>query len=283
MPARCGSFSPACAWTGSVEELQTLPVDVLSWLRPIPRLCATHRRTLTALLVALSFVPVAIALRSQIERRASSVALHGLRRVGAWVARPPQAPPDAEEFLPLLPQLGGVSQPGTDRAAAAQSGSQPGPKKNQRLGPAHKWAAPPILPEPVSRRAQAAQVLSWVQARLMPGGRTREAGFGLPAGIELSGVAGLGIGLLDGDRLVAVDGAPVSERAQVVSLVLAARGRHAPQLVATLGRRTASGPRTFSVTVEQPYLTDDDRERGAATGSSAPPDPSGAPARAVSP
>ncbi len=89
---------------------------------------------------------------------------------------------------------------------------------------------------------------------MMPQGRSRGAEYGLPAGIELSQVTGLGIGLLDGDRLVAVAGVPVQSRAQVISQVLAARGRREQSIVAQLVRRTAQGPAAFTVIVEQPYL-----------------------------
>lgn len=75
----------------------------------------------------------------------------------------------------------------------------------------------------------------------------------MPAGIELSGVSGLGIGLADGDRLVSVAGIPVTERSQVVSEVLAARARGSASIVVGLIRMTTRGPVPFSVTVEQPY------------------------------
>jgi hypothetical protein len=95
--------------------------------------------------------------------------------------------------------------------------------------------------------------LSFASRQLMPQGRTVKPEGELPGGIELYGVASLGLGLVDGDRLVTVDGRPVSEQGQVVGAVLAARARRAQAMTAGLARRTSQGVRRFSVVVEQPY------------------------------
>jgi len=241
--------------TQGVKELASLPVDALSRFRPLLRYAAQHRAALIALLVAASFFPMALLLREQIERRAFAVALHSMAVLGVLVKEPKAPPPDEEEFLPLLSPFGEASPAQPDQPGASAHALHRNRRTDPRLRADQKWMAPPILPPPVNHHASEERVLSWASTRVMPQGRTREAGFGLPAGIELSSVAGLGIGLLDGDRLVAVGGVPVSERAQVISLVLAARGRHEPQLVATLFRRTTLGPRSFSVVVDQPYPT----------------------------
>jgi hypothetical protein len=117
-------------------------------------------------------------------------------------------------------------------------------------------AVPPILPFPIDARASKRIVLSWAEKQLMPRGIHRPAYGDLPAGIELSDVASLGIGLLDGDRLLTVDGVPVAERAQVIGVVLGARSRRAETMRAGLVRRTSEGVRHFTVVVEQPYPED---------------------------
>jgi hypothetical protein len=97
------------------------------------------------------------------------------------------------------------------------------------------------------------RVLGWANKQIVPRGITRKAASGMPAGIELHGAAALGIGLLDGDRLVTVDGESVLERAQVVGAVLGARSRRAEAMTAGLYRLTKDGPTAFTVVVEQPY------------------------------
>lgn len=75
----------------------------------------------------------------------------------------------------------------------------------------------------------------------------------MPAGIELYGVGALGIGLVDGDRLVSVDGRSVERRGQVIGAVLAARADERPSMRAGLVRHTKDGPVAFTVEVAQPY------------------------------
>lgn len=229
-------------------------MDAFIRFRPVLRKAAQHRVLLLVLTAALSFLPVAVLIRGQIEQRALAVALHALRILGIWAQEPPAPSADEGAFLPLLPPWENAP-PARPYPAGGTQGAPRSPRALPRARPDAKWSAPPVLPPPVNRQVSAEQVLGWASGRMMPVGRSREAGFGLPAGIELSSVAGLGIGLLDGDRLVAVGGVPVTERSQVVSLVLAARGRHEPQLVASLWRRTALGPRAFSVVVQQPYAS----------------------------
>jgi hypothetical protein len=100
------------------------------------------------------------------------------------------------------------------------------------------------------------QVLYWAEHQIVPRGITRAAGFGMPAGIELHDVGGLGLGLLPGDRLITVDGISVLERSQVIGAVLGARSRRAETMTAGLVRRTKDGPVAFTVVVEQPYPED---------------------------
>lgn len=115
---------------------------------------------------------------------------------------------------------------------------------------------PPLGPPPISTRASVKQVLHWAENQIVPRGVARPAGAGMPAGIELHDVGGLGLGLLPGDRLVTVDGISVLERSQVVGAVLGARSRRAEAMTAGLVRRTKAGPVHFTVVVEQPYPED---------------------------
>src|SRR5690606_26499829 len=116
-------------------------------------------------------------------------------------------------------------------------------------------------PTPQSVRAHESRVLDWANGQMVPQGRTAQASFGMPAGIELFQVAALGVGLRDRDRLIAVDGVPVSDRGEVVAAVLGARGREQEVIVATLARMTDSGPVNFQVVIEQPYLSEQEIEQ----------------------
>lgn len=70
-----------------------------------------------------------------------------------------------------------------------------------------------------------------------------------PAGIAVYGVSALGLGVLDGDVLTEVLGQPVRSQAQVVALVMVARGANKSTISGTLWR----GMRAYSVSVQQPY------------------------------
>lgn len=71
-----------------------------------------------------------------------------------------------------------------------------------------------------------------------------------PAGLRLSGVAALGLGLQDGDILVEALGVAPKSPGQVVGAVIEARAKQTRYLSGTLWR----AGQTFRITVEQPYL-----------------------------
>ena len=71
-----------------------------------------------------------------------------------------------------------------------------------------------------------------------------------PAGLRLSGVAGLGIGVQDGDILIEALGIPPRSPGEIIGAIVEARAKQARFLSGTLWR---SG-QTFPITVEQPYL-----------------------------
>jgi hypothetical protein len=71
-----------------------------------------------------------------------------------------------------------------------------------------------------------------------------------PAGLRLSGVAALGIGVQDGDILIEALGATPRSPGQVIGAILEARAKQARFLSGTLWRNG----QTFRITVEQPYV-----------------------------
>jgi hypothetical protein len=203
----------------------------------------------------------AVLVRWLVLESAVSVSLRTMRVVSdSFVKRPAHAPEG--ELFPLWPM-----ERSEEGGAAEPDAAEGPPVSPTPLAPDGKVAAPspakvsrlprsrPLLlgPEPRDARADIATVLGFASRQLVPQGRTVKAEGELPGGIELYGVAPLGLGLVDGDRLVTVDGRPVSEQGQVVGAVLAARARRAPFMTAGLARRTAQGVRHFSVVVEQPY------------------------------
>jgi len=71
-----------------------------------------------------------------------------------------------------------------------------------------------------------------------------------PAGLRLSGVAALGIGLQDGDILIEALGIAPRAPGEIIGAILAARAKQARYLSGTLWRQG----QTFRITVEQPYI-----------------------------
>jgi hypothetical protein len=97
-----------------------------------------------------------------------------------------------------------------------------------------------------------ARVLDWVRAKKIPKGRMALASPWLPAGISIGGISRFGLGLVESDRLVRVEGAPVTDASQVISAVLSALGRGASQISGEFVRATEKGPRTIRLIVQLP-------------------------------
>ncbi len=138
------------------------------------------------------------------------------------------------------------------------------PSPSAKVEPMANKRRPSKAPEQQTfARLDAKQVLSFANSGQVPRGTAVAARGSCPAGIRLRNVGGFGLGLSDGDLLVQVGGAPVTERSEVVSAVLAARGRK-QGAVDALVLRPSTGCRVgVHVTVEQPYPTDDEApERG---------------------
>jgi hypothetical protein len=98
-------------------------------------------------------------------------------------------------------------------------------------------------------RIQAERVLRLAMGGARPRGIPVPAGYGHPAGIAVFGASNLGIGVKDGDVLAQVDGMAVTEEAEVVTLILSARGARARSTSGILWR----GTRSYALVVEQPY------------------------------
>jgi hypothetical protein len=98
-------------------------------------------------------------------------------------------------------------------------------------------------------RISSAQVLALASRRAMPSAVFVKANAQHPAGLLLSGVSALGVGMQDGDVLTEAAGQKVSSVATVVGIVLAARARQATEISGRFYR----GGVPFSLTVEQPY------------------------------
>jgi hypothetical protein len=202
---------------------------------------------------AIVSIGLPFLVRSILLDRAVVEAVWTLSEISDALPKSP-LPGDDGEFSPLFPLWPGDVEGGpvaTPDSTAGPPASDTNAAKSKKQRALYR---PVIGPPPFSARASTSLVLSWVESRLVPTGVTRPPYGEIPAGIELKGVSGLGVGLMDGDRLVTVAGAPVDSRGLVVGAVLAARSRQAPTIQATLVRMTKKGPVTFSVVVEQPYL-----------------------------
>lgn len=84
-----------------------------------------------------------------------------------------------------------------------------------------------------------------------PSGKAVTADGKRPAGVQVFGASGLGVGVRDGDVITRVSGVPVTSSNQVIALVIAARGARQRSISALVFR----GQRSYVLSVEQPYVT----------------------------
>ena len=96
----------------------------------------------------------------------------------------------------------------------------------------------------------AKRVLELAETRIEPRAVRVRAEGARPAGLRLSGVAALGIGLRDGDVLTRALGRPALSSTEVVRAILAARSKGVRVLEGEVWR----GQTRFAIQVEQPYL-----------------------------
>lgn len=92
-------------------------------------------------------------------------------------------------------------------------------------------------------------VLCIASQGIQPSGKPVGAKGKRPAGISLSGVTRLRLGVRDGDVLTEIMGQPVRSVLHGVALIIAARANKLPSVSGTIWR----GMRSYAVTVEQPY------------------------------
>jgi hypothetical protein len=121
--------------------------------------------------------------------------------------------------------------------AAPRSKSRNGAKKGRPV------ATPVVF---VSQKT----VLGLANSGARPRGAFVAANGVRPAGLRLTGVGALGIGLQDGDVLTRALGQPVTATGAVIQAVLAARAQHAAVLDGEFWR----GPQRYVIRVEQPYV-----------------------------
>jgi hypothetical protein len=144
------------------------------------------------------------------------------------------APPEA---LPL-PVTETAETPLTDEELETELARETSKPARKSKGTTKRSAGSrSALPTPKrGLRVSQARVLGLARTGVIPTSRFVAATATRPAGLELAGVSGLGIGMREGDVLTHVAGVPVSERGQVVNLVLQARARRAAQISARFSR-----------------------------------------------
>jgi hypothetical protein len=98
---------------------------------------------------------------------------------------------------------------------------------------------------------RAGTVLRLANSGRRPSGKSVTAEGRRPAGVQVFGASSLGVGVRDGDVITRVSGVPVTSASQIIALVIAARGARQSAISAQVFR----GQRSYTLTVEQPYLT----------------------------
>lgn len=152
---------------------------------------------------------------------------------------------------PLAPP---APAPPVDAVREEEPAARPAPELLPVAGPVGSprrgSARPAPRAKPAALFVSQATVLKLAESAARPRGafvpRTAEH----PAGLQLSGVGALGIGVQDGDILVEALGVAPRAPSDIIGAVLQARAQSARFLSGTLWRRGD----TFRITVEQPYL-----------------------------
>jgi hypothetical protein len=192
------------------------------------------RPLLVTLALGLPFVLTAQAAARLVGPMGQAWAV-ALSRVMAPLAAPAEsgAPEVSPEPEPPEPDVVEVA------VAASKGAKRPGPAK---------LAPKPAVPSALFVSAEA--VLKLAESAARPRGSFVAATATTPAGLRLSGVSGLGIGVQDGDILIEALGMTPRASGQIIGAIIEARAKNARYLSGTLWRRGHS----FRITVEQPYL-----------------------------
>ncbi len=188
------------------------------------------RPVLAGLLLAAPFGITGLAAQRVVNPLATSVAVAVTEALTRWA--PPAPPPAAREEL--------ETEAAEENVLVLDVATQPPGRRAGKLPPRAK---PPALF--VSR----ATVLKLAQSSVRPSGSFVAQSAQHPAGLRLAGVAGLGIGLQDGDILIEALGIAPRAPGEIIGAILEARAKSARFLSGTLWRRGD----TFRITVEQPY------------------------------
>lgn len=116
--------------------------------------------------------------------------------------------------------------------------------------PAQRAAKPRPPAKPSALFVSEATVLKLAQSAARPRGSFVAQSPEHPAGLRLSGVAALGIGVQDGDILIEALGITPRAPGEIIGAIIEARAKQARFLSGTLWRQG----QTFPITVAQPYL-----------------------------
>ena len=191
-----------------------------------PRLA---RVLLGSLLLGAPFLlaaPAASALVAPLSRRIVTALVRATAPFAAVAAPEPEAA--ATDVVSSAPQL------------SFDVASKP---------PAARVAKPRSLAKPSALFVSEATVLKLAQSAARPRGSFVAKSLEHPAGLRLSDVAALGIGVQDGDILIEALGITPRAPGQIIGAIIEARAKQARFLSGTLWRQG----QTFPITVEQPY------------------------------
>ncbi len=193
-------------------------------------------RRAVALLLPLLALPLAAATSARLADalgRSAARSIDGATR--ALLSSPQHAPRpvfvEAEVDVPAAPAV--EAKPAPQRPAVVRR-------------PSPKLAAVPKK----GIRVRADAVLRLANAGLRPGGIPVPARGDRPAGLALSGVSGLGIGMVDGDVLTSAAGRPALSPGDVIGVVIGSRAKGVPEIC---GRFWRNGE-PWNLIVEQPYV-----------------------------
>jgi hypothetical protein len=221
-----------------------------------------HRRwALLTLLLIAPFVVVGIAARvaapslgdavARVVRDATRAIEPRRPRAGATGAKSGQVVATSNDVV-LAPDAGasasGAPPPTVDRADRGQDGAQDAPRP----------AVPPAPVGPVHIGSDAVQRAIDDDGRSIRA-RTTRGPDGKPAGARLTGVNGAGLGLRDGDVIVAIDGKPTMDDDAATDAALSAVARGDSVLHVTMTR----DGQPFDVLLELPLAPTDAGNRPA--------------------
>ena len=193
----------------------------------------TPRFTLTWVGLLLAFVTLGVLHGSALQQ----AQLAGFR-LGKLLSLLPQ-PVQEEPVPPALPPVPQLRTPHASESEQSVSARKPALRR--------KSSAKKSRPRGVRVSKDAVRRLA--KRRAIPSGVPVPAAGGRPAGLRLSGVNSLGIGLRDGDVLTQVAGVPATSRAAVVQAVLSLRVKRAPVGYGRFYRRGEP----WNLAVEIPY------------------------------